>query len=98
MLLRPGMENMEFPFMFSGIDKLLHLCIFGLLGFCFIAAFPKTRFIIYIQVMLIYSVFTEILQDVMGYGRSLEAWDLVADSIGVVAGYYIFMKLKEIYI
>ena len=95
MLLRPGVENLEYPFMFSGIDKLLHLSIFGLLGFCFMAAYPKTRFTIYIQVMLIYSIFTEILQDVMGFGRSLEGLDLVADTVGVLAGYYIFIKLRS---
>src|SRR5690606_22755202 len=95
MLLRPGVENLEYPFMFSGIDKLLHLSIFGLLGFCFMAAYPKTRFTIYIQVMLIYSILTEILQDVMGFGRSLEGLDLVADTVGVLAGYYIFIKLRS---
>lgn len=95
MLLRPGVENLEYPFMFSGIDKLLHLSIFGLLGFCFMAAYPKTRFTIYIQVLLIYSILTEILQDVMGFGRSLEGLDLVADTVGVLAGYYIFIKLRS---
>ena len=95
MLLRPGVENLEYPFMFSGIDKLLHLSIFGLLGFCFMAAYPKTKFTIYIQVLLIYSILTEILQDVMGFGRSLEGLDLVADTVGVLAGYYIFIKLRS---
>lgn len=95
MLLRPGMENMEFPFMFSGIDKVLHLCIFALLGFCFMAAFPKVRFSVYIQIMLIYSIATEILQDVMGFGRSMETWDIIADTIGVLLGYCTYIKLKS---
>ena len=96
MLLKPGVENQEYPFMFEGIDKVLHLSIFALLGFCFMATFPKIKFIHYIQIMLIYSILTEILQDEMGFGRSLEALDLVADTIGVIIGYFAFMQLKRI--
>lgn len=96
MLLKPGVENQEFPFMFEGIDKVLHLSIFALLGFCFMATFPKIKFIYYIQIMLIYSILTEILQDEMGFGRSLETLDLVADTIGVIIGYFAFMQLKRI--
>lgn len=96
MLLKPGVENQEYPFMFEGIDKVLHLSIFALLGFCFMATFPKIKFIYYIQIMLIYSILTEILQDEMGFGRSLETLDLVADTIGVIIGYFAFMQLKRI--
>jgi len=96
MLLKPGVENMEYPFMFQGIDKILHLSIFALLGFCFMAAFPRTKFIIYIQIMLCYGILTEILQEEMALGRSLEGLDLVADTIGVLIGYFVFQKIKAI--
>lgn len=96
MLLRPGVENLEFPFMFEGIDKILHLSIFAMLGFCFKAAFPKTKFMYFLQIMIIYGLLTEILQDEMNLGRSLEGLDLVADIIGVLIGYYIFQKLKAL--
>ena len=96
MLLRPGIENVEFPFMFSGIDKILHLSIFGMLGFCFIAAFPKIKITYYIYILLIYSLLTEILQDEMQWGRSLEFLDLVADTIGFLLGYLVFLRLKRV--
>ena len=95
MLLKPGVENMEYPFMFDGIDKVLHLSIFAMLGFCFMAAFPKIKFRYFIQIMLIYATLTEILQDEMQLGRSLEGLDLVADTIGVLLGYYVFQKLRQ---
>lgn len=95
MLLKPGVENMEYPFMFDGIDKVLHLSIFAMLGFCFMAAFPKIKFRYFIQIMLIYAILTEILQDEMQLGRSLEGLDLVADTIGVLLGYYVFQKLRQ---
>lgn len=96
MLLRPSVENMELPFMFDGIDKVLHLSIFAMLGFCFLAAYPKIRFIYYIEIMLIYSLLTEILQDEMGFGRSLENLDLVADTLGFFIGYFIYNKIKTL--
>ena len=96
MLLRPGVENIEYSFMFDGIDKVLHLAIFGMLGFSFVAAFPKVRFLYFFQIMLSYSILTEILQDEMGWGRSMEALDLVADTIGVILGYFLFKKVKSI--
>ena len=96
MLLRPGVENLEYPFMFDGIDKILHVTIFAMLGFCFVAAFPKVKFIYFFQIMLGYSILTEILQDEMGLGRSLEVLDLVADTVGVLLGYYLFIKVKTL--
>lgn len=90
------MENMEFAFMFDGIDKVMHLSIFTLLGFCFMAAFPKIKFIYYIQIMLIYAILTEILQEEMKLGRSLEGLDLVADTAGVLIGYFVFRKIRNV--
>jgi len=93
MLLRPGEENHEYWFMFNGIDKVLHLSIFAALGFCLIAAFPKIRFSYFIQVILIYAFLTEILQEEMGLGRSMETLDVVADAIGCLIGYMAYKVL-----
>lgn len=96
MLLRPGVENLEYSWMFPGIDKMVHLSIFAFLAFCFLAAYPKIRFIYFIQIMMIYGMVTEILQDEMNWGRSLEGLDLVADITGVLIGYLIFKKSHRI--
>ena len=96
MLLRPGVENLEYPFMFNGVDKILHFSIFAVLSFCFLAAFPKIKMLYYIEIMLIYAIATEILQDEMHVGRSMEAWDLVADVLGLIAGYFLFKKIKNL--
>lgn len=96
MLLKPGVENQEYWFMFSGIDKILHLSIFAFLGFSYKTAFPKTTFSIYIYIMLIYAFLTEILQDEMQLGRSMENLDILADTIGVLIGYYVFKKIKRL--
>lgn len=95
MLLKPGEENHEYWFMFSGIDKILHLSIFAALGFFFIAAFPKIRFYYFIQIILLYAFLTEILQEEMGLGRSMETLDIVADTVGCLIGYYIYKFLEK---
>ena len=98
MLLKPGTENQEYWFMFSGIDKVLHISIFAFLGFAFRAAYPKTTFSKFIYIMLIYAILTEILQEEMHLGRSMEALDIVADIIGVLIGYYVFKKFRQIFL
>lgn len=97
MLLRPGEENHEYWFMFSGIDKVLHLSIFAALGFSFIAAFPRIKFSYFLQIILIYAFLTEILQEEMGLGRSMETLDIVADAIGCLIGYFIYKALIKRY-
>ena len=84
MLLKPGTENKEYFFMFSGVDKFLHLSIFILLGILFWLAFPKTKTIHYYGIMLFYALLTEFLQYYMDLGRAAELLDLVADMLGAV--------------
>ncbi|WP_410494000.1 VanZ family protein [Chryseobacterium sp. G0162] len=93
MLLKPGEENQEYWFMFSGIDKVLHISIFAALGFSFIAAFPKIKFSYFFQIILIYGFLTEILQEEMGLGRSMETLDIVADTVGCLIGYFTYKLL-----
>lgn len=97
MLLKPGTENKEYWFMFSGIDKVLHLSIFSLLGFCFKVAFSKINFQYYIFITVLYALLTEILQEIMHWGRSMEALDLLADTIGLIVGYTIYKYIKKAY-
>ena len=97
MLLRPGEATHHYFFMFNGFDKVLHLCIFAMLGFCFIAAFPKIKFAYFIQIILIYAFLTEILQEEMHLGRSMETLDIIADTIGALLGYYTYKILIKRY-
>ena len=93
MLLKPGEENHEYWFMFSGIDKVLNFSIFAALGFSFITAFPRIKFSYFFQIILLYAFLTEILQEEMGLGRSMETLDIVADTIGFLVGYYTYRLL-----
>jgi len=97
MLLRPGVENHEYFFMFNGIDKVLHCGIFAMLGFAFMAAFPRIKFSYFFQIILIYAFLTEIFQEEMHLGRSMETLDIFADTIGCLIGYYIYKVLVKRY-
>lgn len=92
MLLRPGVENKEYFFMFPHLDKLIHFSIFFLLGFFFKLRFPKITLISYALILISYALLTEILQDIMKQGRSLEVLDAIADTLGLLISYYIYTK------
>lgn len=83
--------------MFQGIDKLIHLSIFTFLGFCFKTSFPKISFLYYILITLAYALLTEILQEIMHWGRSMEALDMLADALGLLIGYIIYKYFKKIF-
>jgi VanZ family protein len=95
MLLRPGVENKEYSFMFPHVDKLIHFSIFLLLGFLFRLRFPKTTYLYFFLILVSYGLLTEILQDIMKLGRSLEVLDAVADTLGLSLSYYIYNKYEK---
>ena len=98
MLLKPGTETQDYWFLFSGIDKAIHISIFVLLGFVFVAAFPKITFRNFFYITMIYAVATEILQEEMRLGRTMELWDLVADFVGLILGYYLYRILARMWL
>ncbi|SDE67301.1 VanZ like family protein [Riemerella columbipharyngis] len=95
MLLKPGEENHEYWFMFSGLDKLIHFSIFAALGLLFILSFPRFTFFYFFMILLSYGFFTEILQDEMKLGRGMEAMDVVSDAIGITIGYIIYYIMRK---
>lgn len=96
LLLKPAHLQEETWYMFDGIDKIIHVSIFALLSFLFMIAFPRIKFVIFLQIMLLYAFVTEILQETMQLGRSLEILDIVADLIGICIGFYLYKILLKI--
>ncbi|MDX2465490.1 MAG: hypothetical protein QNK31_13385 [Porticoccus sp.] len=77
---------------FSGQDKLGHLVIFASLFLIGIRAFPFLPYPwLSISVgLFLYGVLMEYLQGKTGY-RSMEAWDLVADVLGLILGHFLLV-------
>lgn len=93
-LLRPlKIKSERLWIYFEGMDKLVHVSSFVVLSFCYLLAFPRKRFLLFVGLMLGYALITEILQEVMGLGRSFEVIDFVADAGGVMIAYLIWRKI-----
>lgn len=80
-------DLVDFFSRFANIDKIVHISIFAFLGFTFRLSFPKQMFVVFIQIMLCYALLTEIMQDEIGLGRTLEFYDLICNIVGVLLGY-----------
>lgn len=92
MLLKSGEEKKEYWFAFQGIDKIVHVGIFVVLGVLFRAAFPKINVFLFFFILFLYSLFTEILQHIMQMGRTGDVMDLIANMFGAFVGCIIFEK------
>lgn len=94
-LLRPSNTEKEDLWIdFANMDKVVHISAFLVLGFCYLMAFPKQKFIVFIGIMLVYAFLTEVLQEVMALGRTMEMMDFLADIFGAILGYFIQKILK----
>ncbi len=88
MLLKSGQDIPAIGFLdFVGVDKVIHIAIFVALGGLLKLVYPKISFVKFFTITLIYSILTEILQGIMNLGRSMEFYDLIADSIGLIIGF-----------
>ena len=91
MLLRPGEVNREKHwFEFHNLDKIVHFLIFVVLGFCYKVAFFRQKKWLFVVVMFVYGLFTEVAQGLMNMGRTMDFYDLFADMLGAVFGYFLF--------
>lgn len=74
--------------MFEWTDKIAHFVLFaGFVGFWLLALPSGCRFRLVCGVGLLLAVLTEVGQYLMPIGRSAEWLDLVANGMGLLAGY-----------
>jgi len=74
---------------FTGQDKLIHLIVFSVLFFLGAKAYLgliSWKWLYLYLGLFSYGVLMELLQGQTSY-RSMEAWDLVADSLGLIVGH-----------
>ena len=68
------------------------------LPFCFISFYlfvVKNRFLIFLGIMGGYALITEVLQEAMDLGRSMEILDWVADMVGILLAFGVWKKYLE---
>jgi len=77
------------------LDKWIHLVLFLVLVFLWCKAYiTKTKkvFIIITSLSIIYGVAMELVQQYFIPFRSFDYADMIADSVGSIAGYFISVK------
>jgi VanZ family protein len=91
--LVPG-ENMPGSFLFSipHFDKIIHMCMYGALGFVALVESRKSPPRLALHMLIIFSIFAlsaliEILQATVIASRAAEWYDLLANFLGLLAGY-----------
>lgn len=96
MLLRESSGKPPQWLSFEGLDKIIHLLIFAILGFVFKMAFRSISFRVFFIVIAMYGLTTEVLQHLMNLGRSMEMIDLFADILGGILGYFMSIQFLKI--
>lgn len=92
---------------FTGLDKLIHLIVFSGLFFMGAKAYPGKdcrekgypslgpwKWLYLYLGLFLYGVLMEFLQGQTSY-RSMEAWDLVADSLGLIVGHTVLLLFSK---
>lgn len=100
MLLKSGQDLPKFSFLeilnFAEVDKVIHIGIFVALGLLLKLSYPRISFILFFTITFLYSALTEVLQEYMALGRSMELYDLFADIFGLLIGYFSAQYLYKI--
>ncbi len=75
-------------------DKAVHFVLFFIFTFLGFASqyFKKNYQILLIPILL--GLFIEILQHFLGWGRTFDGWDLVANVLGTFTAYFLIRKFK----
>jgi VanZ family protein len=101
----PGEQLPPSPFL--DFDKLVHLCIFGVLQFLLLRGFrcqqnfptlKKNYMIISLMISVGYGVLMEILQGYVFRNRSFDVLDMAANTLGVVVAalMWVFVLKKRV--
>jgi len=81
-----------------GFDKFLHAFAYCTLSFFWLSAINKTGRIILVSIIcVIYGIIIEILQMVLTNYRSGDLYDALANTSGVLIGYFLYQTLAKKY-
>ncbi|MBW7871345.1 MAG: VanZ family protein [Flavobacteriia bacterium] len=80
-------------FSFENQDKLVHFLLFFIFTLLFFfSAFTKRNFLIWL-VPLLTGILIEILQQLTGWGRTFDVFDILANAVGIFAAWLSVKKL-----
>ncbi|MBA5629286.1 VanZ family protein [Moheibacter lacus] len=76
-------------------DKAVHFALFFIFTFLGFAAkfFSKNLQILWVPIL--FGLIIEILQHFIGWGRSFDLWDLLANSLGILTAYFMIQRIFQ---
>lgn len=102
LVMPPINIDREKPITFSGLDKVIHFLLFGIMLWLW-GYYQKTVSsarknpvlqLFFITIVVIgYGIVMEYVQDWVG--RDFDVWDMVADAAGAIAAFFILLVQKE---
>ena len=95
-LLKPiKIKSKDLLLTFDGMDKCIHVLLFAVLALCYLLSFMKSRFLVFLGIIGGYALATEVLQEVMGLGRSMEMLDWLADMLGILLAFGVWKRYSQ---
>ena len=81
------------------LDKWIHVTLFAILIFLWLKAFPGYSSRLYILLLvsaILYGILIELSQELFVVNRSMDVFDILADTAGVIAGsWYVGLSKKK---
>lgn len=75
-------------------DKLIHFCVYLVISFLALGAFPKQKLIFIFLGLSFAGIAIELLQASMGLGRTASIGDIAANCLGIAAPIFIWMIIS----
>jgi VanZ family protein len=91
----PGSKMPEGPII--GFDKLVHVIMFLSFTTLWLSIYPKKPFVIII-IGFLYGFGLEICQQLMPFDRTFDWWDVLADTVGLLVGYFVKTQILDRYL
>ena len=80
------------------LDKWIHVFLFAILILLWLKAYPGSSsrlFLFFIISAILYGILIELSQELFIVNRSLDVWDILADTAGVIGGAWIWKGYKK---
>ena len=90
-----------YPFSLSNLnplasDKLIHFGLFTIFTILWLLSYAnKHNYILMLILIVLFSVFVELLQFLSPFGRTFSLLDILSNMFGIIFGFFILVSMKK---
>ena len=78
------------------IDKLIHFFLFTVFTILWLHSYAnKYNYILMLILIVLFSVFVELLQFLSPFGRTFSLLDILSNMFGIIFGFFILVSMKK---